>query len=253
MPRVPSSPLGFGAYQAVALISAYPTGLADLDRATGGGEPGDLWVIGGPRGVGKSLLALSLARAVAIRADVPVTWVSTRNQPQELADAVLAAEAGFLAHRSRAGTLTDEQQERHAQVLITVQQAPITFEAASRIRLLATAAERAGQQGTKVVVLDALPEAGFDALAHLKTLATRNGTWVVAVVADLGPDRFAAQQALSDTHDRLLWVERDDLHDPGHPRVGEADIYVQRPGTRAASPVTVAYQERHRRFVGLRT
>jgi replicative DNA helicase len=41
------------------------TGFADLDRVTGGLQPGTLWVIGGATSMGKSLFGSALSRAVA--------------------------------------------------------------------------------------------------------------------------------------------------------------------------------------------
>lgn len=49
----------------------------------------------------------------------------------------------------------------------------------------------------------------------------------------------------------LLWVERDDQHDPASPRVGEADIWVRRSDRARGTWLTVAYQERYQRFVDL--
>ena len=42
-----------------------PTGVACLDRVTNGVRPGDVWVVGGRSSMGKSVVALSLARGIA--------------------------------------------------------------------------------------------------------------------------------------------------------------------------------------------
>src|SRR3954452_17060668 len=44
------------------LQQGIPTGLRELDAATGGLMPGRTWLITGPAGVGRSTLALQLAR-----------------------------------------------------------------------------------------------------------------------------------------------------------------------------------------------
>lgn len=43
------------------------TGLPDLDRATGGFQPGTLWVVGGRPRMGKTILATGFAKKVAVR------------------------------------------------------------------------------------------------------------------------------------------------------------------------------------------
>jgi len=104
-----------------------PTGLHPLDRATGGGSPGNLWVVGGPDAVGKTLFTLGLARAAALRAHVPVRWIATNEEPEMLAARVLSAEARITVERPRGASLSSDEQARMATVESKIDQAKMTF------------------------------------------------------------------------------------------------------------------------------
>ena len=88
------------------------TGLADLDRATGGGSPGHLWVVGGSAGVGTTIFAIGLARSAALLAQAPVQWLSTREEPETLAALVLSAEARLTVQRLSAADLSGDERAR---------------------------------------------------------------------------------------------------------------------------------------------
>ena len=60
----------------------------------------------GPRGVGKTLLSLGLAKAAAVRAEVSVAYVSTTDEPESLREATAAAGARVLVERARSGGLS---------------------------------------------------------------------------------------------------------------------------------------------------
>ena len=70
-----------------------PTGFTDLDRMTHGLNRGNLIVIAGRPGMGKTSLALNMAHNVAMKEKRPVAVFSLEMSQQELALRVLCAEA----------------------------------------------------------------------------------------------------------------------------------------------------------------
>ncbi len=75
----------------------WPTGFVPLDTYLSGGlRPGELTLLGGPQGLGKTTMALQMARQVAAKGH-PVLYVSYEHDSVSLLERVVAAEAGELA------------------------------------------------------------------------------------------------------------------------------------------------------------
>lgn len=83
------------------------TGFAGIDHATGGLQPGALWILGAATSIGKSALAHSIARHVATRG-TGVLIVSAEMNCESVANRLLAAESGIGAMRLRTGNLHQE-------------------------------------------------------------------------------------------------------------------------------------------------
>ncbi len=72
----------------------WPTGFPVLDSFLGGGlRPGELALLGGPQGLGKTTFALQVGAAAA-HAGHPVLFVSFEHDPHALLERLLAMEAG---------------------------------------------------------------------------------------------------------------------------------------------------------------
>lgn len=81
------------------------TGLADLDRAIGGLDPGQLILIGARPGIGKSALSLGVALHVAVGEGRPVALFSLEMSADEIMQRALASLARVPVHRLRSGRL----------------------------------------------------------------------------------------------------------------------------------------------------
>ena len=233
-------------------LPSLPTGLDVLDRATGGGAAGDLWVVSGPADVGKTLLVVGLARASALRAHVPVRWLSSREDPESLRASVRSAQGRVAVERLRADDLRSDEQARLTSAESEINQAQMTFTRVPAERLLSAARGSAPGQGS-MLVLDCVSDWDADAVADLKRLAVTTGTWLVAVVPDAGKGRRAARTTVGAGADVHPWLERADQFDPGSDRAGEADVSITRPDRSRATTVTVAFQPLYARFVDMRT
>lgn len=93
-------------------ITGIPTGVPDLDRMTSGWQNGELIVLAARPSIGKTALALHMARSAAM-AGHAVAVYSLEMQGEQLADRWLMAASGINARRWRAGT-PDEQEMAEA-------------------------------------------------------------------------------------------------------------------------------------------
>ena len=86
-------------------VIGVPSGLLDLDDITSGFQEGDLIIIAGRPGMGKTALALSIMRNAALEADVGVGMFSLEMANHQLAMRLLCAEARVDSHFVRTGKL----------------------------------------------------------------------------------------------------------------------------------------------------
>ncbi|MFH1604459.1 MAG: DnaB-like helicase C-terminal domain-containing protein [Pseudomonadota bacterium] len=107
---------GMARYQELRERSAgIPFGIGDLDVATGGAQPGDLIIIGGPTGSGKTALGRQLARAMS-RGGM-VLYTSGEMSIEQLIDRDTAAESGLSIVQVARGKYSDE----HYGLILTAQ------------------------------------------------------------------------------------------------------------------------------------
>lgn len=238
---------------AMGLAEAIPSGHHDLDELTGGGRPGELWVVNGEPGVGRTTFALGLARSAAIRTSVPVTWLSTRDEPSWLTTLLLSAESRVLLRHLRSGGLSDEEWTRLARRMGEVADAPIVFGLAAPSGVFDALARVESDVAPQVLVLDALPAATDSHLLQaLKDVARARSCWVVAIAPDdAEQDQDHVRAVQSASADLVLWLERDDLHDPDSPRIGEGDVRVVYSRNSPTTFLTLSFQGCYGRWVDL--
>ncbi len=87
---------------------ALATGFPGIDHATGGLQPGALWILGAATSIGKSALAHTIAQHVATRG-TGVLIVSAEMNRESVANRLLSAESGIGAMRLRTGNLHQEE------------------------------------------------------------------------------------------------------------------------------------------------
>jgi len=86
-----------------------PTGYTDLDDMTRGLNPGNLVIIAGRPGMGKTSLALNIAEHAAIRERKPVGVFSLEMSQEELALRILSSEVDVPFGPLRSGLLSQKQ------------------------------------------------------------------------------------------------------------------------------------------------
>ena len=103
-----------------------PTGFAQLDNLLAGLQKSDLIILAARPSMGKTSLALDIARQTATKHKTPVGIFSLEMSSQQLVDRMLAAQAGVDSWRLRTGKISkDDEYERLQEGIATLSEAPI--------------------------------------------------------------------------------------------------------------------------------
>jgi replicative DNA helicase len=107
------------------VMTGVPTGFADLDALTNGLHAGQMVVIAARPAIGKSTLALDLARAAAVRHRLTTVLFSLEMSRNEITMRLLSAEARVPLHAMRTGQMGEEDWTRLARRMSEVVDAPL--------------------------------------------------------------------------------------------------------------------------------
>jgi replicative DNA helicase len=103
-----------------------PTGFKALDDILSGLQKSDLVILAARPSMGKTALALDIARLTATKFGTPVGIFSLEMSTQQLVDRMLAAQAGVNSWRLRTGKIKDDEDfDRLQQALADLSEAPI--------------------------------------------------------------------------------------------------------------------------------
>ncbi len=94
------------------LVTGFPTGYRELDKQTTGFHKSDLVIVAARPSMGKTAFALSIAKNMAVRFNIPVGIFSLEMSKEQLAQRLLCMEAGVDLHRLRTGYLNEDEWER---------------------------------------------------------------------------------------------------------------------------------------------
>lgn len=136
------------------------TGLTDLDNILAGLQKGDLIILAARPSVGKTSLALDIARSIAVREKIPVGIFSLEMSKEQLVDRLLVAEAGVDLWKMRTGKLSeDEDFSRIGHAMGVLSEAPIFIDdsAIATVLEMRTKARRLqAEHGLGLIVVDYL-------------------------------------------------------------------------------------------------
>lgn len=150
-------------HRGVKKIRGIPTGYVDLDNVLAGLQPSELIILASRPSVGKSALALDIARHAAVYHKVPVGLFSLEMSKEQVTDRMLCSQAEVSLWRMRTGQLSrkdsDGEFERLGEAFGALGEAPIFIDDSptANIMEIKTKARRLQiEYGLGLVILDYL-------------------------------------------------------------------------------------------------
>ncbi len=258
-------------------MSGVPTGFVDLDALTNGLHPGQLVVIAGRPGLGKSTMGLDVARCAAVKHGLPSVIFSLEMSKTEITMRLLSAEARVPLHHMRSGTMTDDDWARLARRMGEVAEAPLYIDDSPNLTMMeirAKARRLRQRHNLQLVVVDYLQlmtanrrvESRQQEVSELsRSLKLLAKELEVPVIAMSQLNRGAEQRTdkkpqLSDLResgsieqdsDVVILLHREDAYEKESPRAGEADFIVAKHRNGPTATITVAFQGHYSRFVDM--
>jgi replicative DNA helicase len=259
------------------VMTGVPTGFTDLDRLLNGLHPGQLVIVAGRPGLGKSTAAMDFARTASVRHNFASAIFSLEMSKVEIVMRLLSAEARVPLHVLRSGQLSDDDWTKLARRMGEISEAPLFVDDTPNMTLMeirAKARRLRQRHDLKLIIVDYLQlmtspkrvESRQQEVAELsrglKLLAKEVECPVVAVSQlNRGPEqRTDKRPQLSDLResgsieqdaDVVILLHRDDYYDRESPRAGEADFIVAKHRNGPTDTVTVAAQLHLSRFVDM--
>ena len=140
-------------------LRGIPTGFKDLDKILGGLQKSDLVILAARPSMGKTSLALDIARNVAILENKPVALFSLEMSRDQLADRLLSSQANINLWNLRNARLTPDDYSRIQHALGSLSDAPLFIDDAGSVNVLqirAMARRLQANKGLSLVIIDYL-------------------------------------------------------------------------------------------------
>jgi len=107
------------------LVTGVPTGYSKIDKMTSGFQNSDLIILAARPSMGKTALALNIARNAAVDGDVPVAIFSLEMSKEQLSMRILCSEARVDSSRLRSGFLNQDDWDKLTNAADILSKAPI--------------------------------------------------------------------------------------------------------------------------------
>ena len=256
-----------------------PTGFLDLDALLHGLHPGQMIIVAGRPGLGKSTLGVDFLRAASLNERLPSAFFSLEMSRREVQHRIISAEAKIGLHKIRGGQMTNDDWARFANQMQRLTMAPLTIDATPN-RTVAQIKARCRQikqkTGLSLVVIDYLQLLGAQQSKRAENRQTEvsemsRGIKLMAKELDVpvvvlcqlnrGPEQRTDKKpqiadlresgSLEQDADVVILVHREDAYDKESPRAGEADLIVAKHRAGPTSTITVAAQLHYSRFVDM--
>lgn len=236
-------------------LRGIPTGFADLDNKLAGFQKSDLVVLAARPSMGKTSLALDIARFMATRVKVPIGIFSLEMSKEQLVDRLLCAEAGVDLWKMRTGHLSDNDDDDdfprigHAMGVLSEAEIYIDDSATANVMEIRTKARRLqSERNLGMLIVDYLQlmegrtsENRVQEIAEitrsLKGIAKELNIPVLALsqLSRAVESRTPPIPKLSDLResgsieqdaDVVMFIYREDMYKRDSPRKNIADIYI---------------------------
>lgn len=230
-----------------------PTGYLELDRKTGGFTPGQFIIIAGRPAMGKTTIAVDIARAASLINNKTTLFFSLEMSKQELVLKILSAQANILHDSIKKGKVTPDEWERLREMKEQFENSDLLIDDTPNLSMSSLRAkaikQKARPEGLDMIIIDylGLMEVGGksgenrqqqiqDLSRGLKLLGKELGVPVITLAqlnrdsekrADKTPlpSDLRESGSLEQDADIVLIIHRAEVYDKND-RPGQADLIV---------------------------
>lgn len=135
------------------------SGFKDLDNYLAGFQESNLIILAARPGVGKTALALNIARNVSVEENMPVCFFSLEMSKEELVDRLLVRQANIDSWKMKTGRLEDQDLSKLSEAMGILAEAPLFIDdtpAMSMMEMRTKARRLQIEQGVKLIIVDYL-------------------------------------------------------------------------------------------------
>ncbi len=262
-----------------SLVTGVPTGFTLLDNLTSGLQNSDLVILAARPSMGKTALALNIARNAAVDAGVPVAIFSLEMSKEQLSLRMLCAEASIDSSRLRSGFFSMDDWERVTDAAGVLSAAPIFIDdspSLSAMEVRAKARRLKMDKNIGLIVIDYLQlmtgradaerrdleiseiSRGLKALAkeiHLPVLALSQLNRMLEQRNDKRPRLSDLREsgALEQDADVVAFIYRDEVYnkEETNPNRGTAEVILAKQRNGPTGDVLLTFLSAYTRFENL--
>jgi replicative DNA helicase len=266
-------------HQTKGTLGGVPTGFKALDDMLSGFQKSDLIILAARPSMGKTSLALDIARQTSTLHNVPVGIFSLEMSSQQLTDRMLAAASRVDAWSLRTGNLKlDEEFARVRDSLDQLSKAPIFIDdqpGNNFLKMRAVARRLKSERGLGLIVVDYLQlmvphqARNIDSMVQqvteisrsLKTLARELDVPVLALSQlSRAVEQRGGKPRLSDLRDSgsieqdadvVMFIHREDKYKEDTGRPGIAEIMIEKHRNGATGKVELFFDEKKATFLSI--
>jgi len=262
-------------------VIGVPTGLIELDKVTGGFQRSDMIILAARPSMGKTALAMTMARNAAIDYKKSVAFFSLEMSAQQLVMRLISAEARVDAHRLRTGDLKEDHWQRIVSTIHRLADAPLYIDdtpAMGIMELRARARLMKREHNIEMIVVDYLQlmhapkaesrEREISMISRgLKQLAKELDIPIIALsqlnrsVESRGDKRpmlsdLRESGSIEQDADVVMFVHRPEYYgiavdEDGHPTEGVAEVIIGKQRNGPTGTVKSAFVREYARFENL--
>jgi replicative DNA helicase len=264
-------------HESKADLRGIPTGYKDLDNMLAGFQRSDLIILAARPSMGKTTLALDIARNAAVLHNVPVGIFSLEMSAQQLATRLLSAESRVNSWNLRTGKLsTDQEFSKIRDSLDKLAKAPIYIDdqAGNAISKMRAAARRLkSEHGLGLIIVDYLQlmttSKNYDSMVNqvteisrsLKQLARELDVPVLALSQlSRAVESRGGKPRLSDLRDSgsieqdadvVMFIHREDKYNENSDRPNIAEILIEKHRNGPVGKVDLYFDEKTTSFLSI--
>ncbi len=258
-------------------LRGVPTGFHDLDQYLSGFQKSDLIILAARPSMGKTTLALDIARQAASSHSIPTIIFSLEMSTQQLVDRLLAAESKVNAWNLRTGNLTAENEfSKIRDSLDRLSKAPIYVDdmaGNSIIRMRSVCRRVRAEHGLGLIIVDYLQlmstSKNYDSMVNqvteishsLKALAKEFDVPVVALSQlSRAVESRGGRPRLSDLRDSgsieqdadvVMFIHREDKGKDESERTNIAEILIEKHRNGPVGKIDLYFDEKSTTFMSI--